>query len=76
MPLNTTKVHFGDWEGVAVRFHDEEAWALSWHDNKWQPLHPAEAVENARLLSEEQFQVRFPEAPPLPKEAFKNLDLA
>ena len=56
---------FGD--GLACRFSTSEGWVL--HDD-WVQLNSASVNNAARILTKEQFDQRFPSAPPLPAKAF------
>jgi hypothetical protein len=56
-------------DGKPVRLNDREAWWLV--DGVWKALHPADAGNDAKLVSEEQFNSMFPGLPQLPSTAFQ-----
>jgi hypothetical protein len=65
----TKAIHFGSYDGQAVRFVDDEAWLL-WDDGRWHEMNPADAVFEAALLSEPTFRKTFGDVPALPSAAF------
>jgi hypothetical protein len=56
-------------DGKPVRLNDREAWWLV--DGVWKAVHPADAGQDAKLVSEEQFNSMFPSLPQLPSTAFQ-----
>jgi hypothetical protein len=56
-------------DGKPVLLNDREAWWLV--DGVWKALHPADAGNDAKLVSEEQFNSMFPSLPQLPSTAFQ-----
>jgi hypothetical protein len=67
-----TEIGYADWEHLAVRYTQTEAWLYSRRTHRWEPLHPAEAFCKAYVLTKESFERQFPDLPPLPPEAFRS----
>ena len=63
-----TDPKYGDFDGIASRYDEREAWVL--HDD-WVPINHASHGNAVRELSKQEFDQAFPGAPPLPERAFK-----
>jgi hypothetical protein len=64
------EISYGYLDEAAVLFDDGEAWEL--YDGHWRPLHLADAMWKARLLTKSEFdRYAGPDRPPLPDGAFR-----
>jgi hypothetical protein len=63
-----TEPYYADYDGLACRFTANEGWVLR---DKWEEGYPSDVNHTARILTKEEFDRFFPDAPPLPPEAFK-----
>jgi hypothetical protein len=64
-------IRYGDYfGGSASRFTYGEAWVLK-ADGTWHRINSSDHGEEVRELSKAEWEKRFPNAPPLPPEAFK-----
>lgn len=71
VPQNlATDIKFGTLDGNPVCFTNHEAWWLV--DGAWRPIAPREVLANAAVMREARFKERFPQAPLLPKKAFRS----
>lgn len=59
---------YGSFDGIASRYDQREAWVL--HDD-WVPINHSSHGNAVRELTKQEFDQRFPDAPPLPDRAFK-----
>jgi hypothetical protein len=65
------EIRYGDYYDAASRFTTNEAWVLNKKENKWNRINTAEHGQEVRELSKANWDKEFPNAPPLPPEAFK-----
>jgi hypothetical protein len=64
-------VRYGSYgDGYASRFVPGEAWVLA-ADGAWHEVNSAHHGEDFREMSKAEWEKKFPDAPPLPPEAFK-----
>jgi|SRR6516162_2562280 len=63
------EIRYATLERRPVRLNDHEAWWVI--NGAWKPLHLAEAVFGASLLTQEHFEKSFPNLPQLPSTAFQ-----
>jgi hypothetical protein len=59
---------YGSFDGIPSRYNASEAWVL--HD-KWVKINSVSHNNAVRELTKQEFDQLFPDAPPLPAEAFK-----
>jgi hypothetical protein len=64
-----TEPYYADFDGLACRFTAAEGWVL--HSDGWKELNAPSVNNAARIVTKELFDQFFPDAPPLPKRAFK-----
>jgi len=62
---------YGSYDGAGSRFAPNEAWVLSEDQTKWTEINSIAHAHEVREISKSAFELRFPNAPPLPPEAFK-----
>jgi hypothetical protein len=60
---------YGDFDGLASRYNEREAWVL--HD-EWVRINHSSHDNAVRELTKQQFTERFPDTPPLPDKAFQS----
>jgi hypothetical protein len=62
---------YGDFGGKASRFAPNEAWVLDEGLGQWREINSVSHANEVHELSKAEFEADFPDAPPLPPEAFK-----
>jgi hypothetical protein len=67
----TGLISYGCWDGLATRSRGWEAWLLH-ADGTWHETNAADVAFKAWVVSEQEFRRTFPDAPPLPDEAFRD----
>jgi len=65
------EVRYGNYDDLASRFAPNEAWVLNAKRTEWAETNAIRHAHVVHELSKEAFEAEFPDAPPLPPEAFK-----
>jgi hypothetical protein len=65
-------IKFGRYDGNAVRYSSEPPFEAWWYvDGRgWLDLNHADAMHNAKVMTEAEYLRMFPDLSPLPEEAF------
>ena len=66
--MSRTTITFGYIDEFPVVFSSLEAWTCI--NGKWEAFHPADAFHDAKIITEHEFELAFPNLPALPEVAF------
>jgi hypothetical protein len=64
------EILYGYFDGLAARYNGREAWVLNEDRTKWNRISTHD--DAIREITKNYYDERFPNAPPLPPEAFKS----
>jgi hypothetical protein len=64
-----TAIFYGSFDGLACRYTAKEGWVL--HTERWVQLNSVSVNNAVRELTKAEFDQLFPDAPPLPPDAFE-----